>query len=228
MGKKECRIFRTYSGNDGLKPSPSKIEKVKGIKEPKNKMDIRSFTMLCSYYRKFIKNFSKIAKPMTELLKKDKEFIWGEKQQKSFEELKNKLVNYPILQHPNYEKEFLVITDASGIGLGAILVQKDEKGREYVVSYASRSLRGAEVNYPITELECLAVIWAIQHFHKYLVNRKFKVITDHNTLKALMNENKIPKGRRARWIMELQQYNFEIIHRSGKENKNADALSRLL
>ena len=85
----------------------------------------------------------------------------GGKQQKSFEELKNKLVNYPILQHPNYEKEFLVITDASGIGLGAILAQKDEKGREYVVSYASRSLRGAEVNYPIIELECLAVIWAI-------------------------------------------------------------------
>ena len=82
--------------------------------------------MLCSYYKKFIKNFSKIAKPMIKLLKKDKEFIWGKKQQKSFEELKSKLVNYPILQHPNYEKEFLVITDASGIGLGAILAQKDE------------------------------------------------------------------------------------------------------
>jgi len=84
-------------GKDGLKPSPRLIEKIKGIKEPKDRKGIKSFTMLCSYYRKFIKNFSKIAKPMTELLKKDKEFIWEKEQQKSFEELKDKLINYPIL-----------------------------------------------------------------------------------------------------------------------------------
>jgi hypothetical protein len=92
-----------------------------------------------------------------------------------------------VLQHPDYEKEFMVITDASGNGLGAVLAQKDNSGKEYVVAYASRGLRGAEVNYPITELECLAVIWAIQHFHKYLIERKFKVITDHSALKGLMN-----------------------------------------
>jgi len=226
--KRNVEYLGHIVGKDGLKPSPRLIEKVKRIREPENKTDIKSFTMLCSYYRKFIKNFSKITKAMTELLKKDKEFIWTEKQQKAFEKLKERLINYPILQHPNYEKEFLVITDASGRGLGAVLAQKDEEGREYVVSYASRGLRGAEVNYPITELECLAVIWAVQHFHKYLINRKFRVITDHSALKTLMNVNKIPKGRRARWIMELQQYDFEIVHRPGKENKNADALSRLI
>ena len=95
-----------------------------------------------------------------------------------------------------------------------------------MIAYASRSLVGAESNYPITELECLAVFWGIQYFHKFLIRRKFTVITDHAALKSLTN-GKIPKGRRARWMMELQQYDFEIVHRSGKENKNADALSRL-
>ncbi|GBC54380.2 uncharacterized protein LOC115178352 [Rhizophagus irregularis DAOM 181602=DAOM 197198] len=133
----------------------------------------------------------------------------GEEQQRAFDTLKKKLIKYPILQYPNFEKEFILITDTSGDGIGAILSQKDEKGREIVIAYASRSLQGAEKRYPITELECLAVI------------------TDHAALKGLMSA-KVPVGRRARWVMELQQYNFEIIHSPGKENKNADALSRLL
>jgi hypothetical protein len=120
----------------------------------------------------------------------------------------------------------MLITDASETGLGAILAQKDEDNKEVVIAYVSRSLVGAEKNYPITELECLAVFWGIQYFHKFLVRRKFIVITNHAALKSLI-KGKVPKGRRARWMMELQQYNFEIVHRSGKENKNADALSRL-
>ncbi|GET53866.1 retroviral-like aspartic protease 1 [Rhizophagus irregularis DAOM 181602=DAOM 197198] len=150
------------------------------------------------------------------------------KQQKALEELKEKLINYPILQHPNFEKEFILITDASGEGLGAILEQLDENNREIVISYASRSLVNAEKRYPITELECLAVFWGIKYFHKYLFGRKFKVITDHAALKGFISTSKVPKGRRGRWMMELQQYDFEIIHRPGKENKNADAMSRLI
>jgi hypothetical protein len=226
--KRNVEYLGHIVGNNGLEPSPRLIEKVKNMRVPKNKTDIKSFTMLCSYYRKFIKDFSKVTKPMTELLKKDNEFKWEERQQKAFDELKDKLINYPILQHPDYEREFIVMTDASGSGLGAVLSQKDDNGKEYVIAYASRGLRGAEVNYPITELECLAVMFAIQHFHKYLIRRKFQVITDHSALKTLMNVKKIPKGRRGRWIMELQQYKFDIIHRPGKENKNADALSRLI
>jgi hypothetical protein len=226
--KRNVEYLGHIVGNNGLEPSPRLIEKVKNMRVPKNKTDIKSFTMLCSYYRKFIKDFSKVTKPMTELLKKDNEFKWEERQQKAFDELKDKLINYPILQHPDYEREFIVMTDASGSGLGAVLSQKDDNGKEYVIAYASRGLRGAEVNYPITELECLAVMFAIQHFHKYLIGRKFQVITDHSALKTLMNVKKIPKGRRGRWIMELQQYKFDIIHRPGKENKNADALSRLI
>ena len=214
-------------GKNGIKPDPNKIGKIAQLKAPTNVKGVRSVLGLCSYYRKFIKNFSKIAKPLTNLIKKDTKFEWNDTHQKAFDELKEKLVNYPILQHPNYEKEFILMTDSSGIGLGAVLSQKNDDGKEVVIAYASRTLNTTEQKYPITEQECLAVIWAVQHFHKFLIRRKFQIITDHAALKGLMNA-KIPKGKRARWVMELQQYNFEIIHRSGKENKNADALSKLI
>ena len=114
-------------GRDGLKPDPAKIEKIKNIKEPRDIMGIRSFLGLCSYYRRFIKGFSKIAKPLNELLKKEnKDFKWTEKQQEAFDMLKEKLMNHPVLEYPNYEKEFILITDASGNGLGAVLTQLDE------------------------------------------------------------------------------------------------------
>jgi thymidylate kinase len=226
FGNRKIEFLGHEIGIEGIKPGEHKIKKVRDMERPRNVKEIRSYVMLCSYYRKFIKNFSKITKPLTELTKKNVKFEWGEKQEKAFDELKKKLISYPILRHPDMEKEFILMTDASGEGIGAVLAQKDDEKKEYVVAYASRSLRGAEGNYPITELECLAVVWGIQHFHKFLIGRRFTVYTDHSALKGLMNA-KIPKGRRARWLTELQQYDFEIKHRSGKENKNADALSRL-
>ena len=135
-------------------------------------------------------------------------------------------MEYPVLIQPDFNKKFILMTDASGEGLEAVLGQRDENGKERVIAYASRSLTGAETNYAITDLECLAVVWAVQHFYKFLIERKFEIITDHAEQKGLMNA-KIPKGRRAKWIMELQQYDCEMIHRSGKENKNADVLSRM-
>ena len=148
--------------------------------------------------------------------------------QKAFEELKEKLIQYPILSYPDYEKEFILITDASGRGLGAVLSQLNGDGKEIVIAYASRTLVQAEKNYPITDQECLAIMWAIEHFYKYLIGKKFMIITDHSALKTLKTAKIPTKGRRARWIMELQQYDFEIKHRSGKENSNANGLSRLI
>ncbi|GBC13386.2 retroviral-like aspartic protease 1 [Rhizophagus irregularis DAOM 181602=DAOM 197198] len=226
--KKNVEYLGHIVGTDGLKPDNKKIEKIKNLKLPKNIKQIREINGLCSYYRKFVKGYLKIVKPIMELTRKNVPFVWTDKQQKALEELKKKLINYPILQHLNFEKEFILITDASGEGLGAILEQLDENNREIVISYASRSLVNAEKRYPITELECLAVFWEIKYFHKYLFGRKFKVITDHAALKGFISTSKVPKGRRGRWMMELQQYDFEIIHRLGKENKNADAMSRLI
>jgi len=214
-------------GKDGLKPDPGKIEKIRDIKIPTTVREVRAVLGLFSYYRKFVEGFSKIAKPLNELLKKESEFKWGERQQKAFEELKERLIKHPILEYPNFEKEFILITDASGEGLGAVLSQLNDQGKEAVIAYGSKSLKPAEKNYVVTEQECLAIVWGIEHFHKYLVGRKFTIVTDHSALKTLQT-SKIPKkGRRARWMMELQQYDFEIKHRAGKNNGNADALSRL-
>ena len=132
----------------------------------------------------------------------------------------------PILQYPDFEKPFTLYTDASGTGLGAVLAQKDSENKERVIAYASKSLNKAELNYGITDKECLAVIWAIKHFEQYLGLLPFQVVTDHSALKYLQTA-KVPTGQRAWWIMYLQQFEFEIVHRPGKENRNADALSRI-
>ena len=224
--QKKIEFLGHEIGEEGLKPNFKKIETIEKIREPQTVTEVRSFLGLCSYYRRFVKGFSKIAGPLTELTKKNIPFEWTQKCQESFDKLKKILIENPVLSHPDFSKEFILITDASAEGLGAVLAQKNENDKEVVIAYASRRTNNNERNYPITELECLAIIWAVEHFHKFLISTKFRVITDHAALKSLMKD-KEPKGRRARWVMKLQQYNFEIFHRSGKLNTNADALSRL-
>ncbi|GET52748.1 hypothetical protein PTSG_12973 [Rhizophagus irregularis DAOM 181602=DAOM 197198] len=227
FGKTEIEFLGHVVGKNGLKPSPGKVEKIQKLTAPTNIKGVRSILGLCTYYRKFIKDFSKIVKPITSLLRKDEKFEWGIKQYEALKILKRKLTEEPVLRQPDWTRKFILITDASGIGLGAVLAQKDDKGQEYVIEYASKSLNRTEQRWPITEQECYAIVWGIQHFHKYLINRKFEVVTDHAALKGLMTA-KVPKGKRSRWVMELEQYDFEITHRPGKENKNADALSRII
>ena len=245
-----------FIGKDGIKTDPAKIEKVRNYPKPTNITQLRGFLGLAKYYRKFIKDFAKIAKPLNELTKgfkskpletrngikmkrkksekeknrEDEEFMnsWKENQEKAFEALKKKLITAPVLMYPNFEKEFILYTDASKIALGAILHQVGKDGKEHVIAYENKTLGPAEQNYHTTELECLAVVWAIEKFDYYLEGNKFKIITDHIALKWLFNKA-IPKGRIGRWIARLQPYicNMEIIHKSGKRHTNADALSRI-
>lgn len=129
-----------------------------------NLRQLRAFLGLASYYRRFIKDFSKIVWPLYDLLKKNKAYEWGKEQREAFKILKQKLVIAPILRYPNFSKPFYLHTDASGTGLGAVLAQTSEDKKEYAVAYASRSLMGAERNYHMTELECLAVVWVVEHW----------------------------------------------------------------
>src|SRR5439155_6500993 len=143
-----------------------------------------------------------------------------------FNYLKERLIEALILQYSNFNELFLLHTNASEYGLGAVLSQKDKEENEKVITYASRSMNKAELNYSITDKECLAIVWAIKHFDQYLTVQPFQVITDYSALKFLQT-CQLPTGRHARWIMFLQQYNFEIVHRLKKENKNADALLQI-
>ncbi len=168
----------------------------------------------------------------TQRKEKNHEFLakWGSEQDKAFQILKEKLITAPVLAYPNYQKEFILYTDASKIALGAILHQKGDDGLERVIAYENKTLNKAEQNYSTTELECLAVVWAIEKLDYYLEGNKFKIVTDHSALKWLLNKA-IPKGRIGRWIMKLQPYNIQnedIIHKPGKKHLNADALSRVV
>jgi hypothetical protein len=223
---REIKFLGHIVGKDGIKVDQDKIKKVREFPKPENVSELRGFVGLASYYRKFIKDFSKITKPLTKLFQKDLEYVWRKEQEESFEALKEKLTTAPVLAYPDFEKEFTLYTDASGYALGAVLSQKGEDGKERVIEYASKGLTKAEQNYSTTELECYAIVWAIEEkFHHYLINKKFKVVTDHYALKWL--QTNALKGRRARWILKLQPYDFEIIHKEGRKHKNADALSRI-
>lgn len=228
----KCRFFCPeikYLGflvtAEGLSPDPDKIAPILELIPPNNIKKLRSFIGMCSWYRRFIPQFSSICAPLTRLLRKNEKWNWSFEQQDSFDKLKELLTSPPILARPDFTKIFQVQTDASGTGLGAVLSQQHEEG-EKVVTYASRTLQQAETKYTVTEQECLGVVWAVRLFRPYLEGYHFIVITDHHSLKWLMSL-KDPNSRLARWAMELQSHDFEIKHRKGADHHVPDALSRL-
>jgi len=176
----------------GIAPDPQKIEAVQKIQPPNNVTQLRSFLGLVGYYRQFIHNFSKVAQPLNQLLCKKTSYIWTELQQEAFEELKQRLTTAPILKYPDFDRLFILATDASYHGFRATLSQLDRNRKEHPVAYASKSLTKGEVNYDATELKYATVVWAIEHFHKYLGTAKFILITDHSALKWLQSAE--PKG----------------------------------
>jgi site-specific DNA-cytosine methylase len=221
--------FVMYLGHEvrpgTLGPQIAKVAALDALPIPKNISDLRTFLGLASYYRKFIPGFSTIAQPLNSLLRKEQAWVWEEDQEKGFQELKAILKTQPVLRMPDHSKPFILYTDWSAAGLGAVLAQIDDGGFEYVIAYASRSNNRAEGNYSSYHGELLAAVWAITHFRYYLYGKKFQLITDHQPLKWIMTNSKLT-GKLARWALILQEYEFEIIHRPGESNGNADGLSR--
>jgi hypothetical protein len=162
---------------------------------------------------------------LNNLLREDVAWNWSEECQKAFDTINERLTQAPILRRPDYSRPFELHTDWSGVGLVAVLVQRDDEGREYVFAYASRSNNMTERNYSSYAGECLAAVWGVSHFRVYLYGRRFVLLTDHEPLKWLTTNEKLT-GMHARWAYILSEYDFEIRHRPGKRSGDADGLSR--
>lgn len=226
---KEKILFLGYVvTRDTIEPNPDTIDKVKNFPIPTTLKQVRSFLGLASYYRRFVPQFAKIARPLHNQLQTTKKVPWTDETTAAFNLLKQHLVTEPVLCKPDFQKEFFVITDASKDGLGAVLTQKDEEGHEHPIIYSSRSLHGSEVNYGISKLELLAVVWAVQLYRPYLLGSPFTItiISDHSALNGLL-KTKQPTGILARWIEILAEYDYQIKFRPGRVNESADYLSRL-
>ncbi|GFX54427.1 retrovirus-related Pol polyprotein from transposon 412 [Trichonephila clavipes] len=208
----------------GVRTDPEKVSAVKNWKRPENLRELRSFLGLCTYYRKFVKGFSNIARPLHKLIESKQKFQWTKDCEDSFLQLKEALTSSPILIYPQPDKPFILDTDASNESVGAVLSQEID-GQERVVAYWSKCLSKPERNYCVTRKELLAIVKAIEHFHHYLYGQKFLLRTDHASLNWLMNFRNT-EGQVARWIQRLNEYYFDIRHRKGSSHGNADALSR--
>ena len=210
---------------DGVKPNLANIAKVVDWPQPKTPKQVRQFVAFGSYYRRFVKDYASIVRPMVELTKAGKRFLWDEVCEKSFQTVKKALISADIMGYPvNDGGEFVLDVDASDLGIGAVLHQV-QGDRERVIAYASRALNRAERNYCITEKELLAVRFFIEHFRQYLLGRKFLVRTDHQALVWLF-KLKEPRGKIARWIEILSHYDFSIQYRPARKQSHCDALSR--
>jgi transposase InsO family protein len=223
--RKEVSYLGHVISENGVLPERAKTKVIDEYPPPQNVKQLRSFLGLMSYYRRFVQNFSHLAAPLHRLLKKDVAYEWTAEHEQAFQTLKGKLVAPPILKYPDFDQPFILTTDASGEGLGAVLSQ-GEITKDRPVAFASRTLNSAERNYSVTEKELLAIVWGMRYFRPYLYGKTFTVVTDHKPLTWIMNV-KDPGSRLLRWRIKLEEYSYNVVYRKGALNANADALSRV-
>jgi hypothetical protein len=209
----------------GIEVDQAKVQAIAKLPPPSNVKGVRSFLGHAGFYRRFIKDFSKVARPLTQLLNQDVPFIFDQDCLNAFIQLKEALVTAPVVQPPNWELPFELMCDASDFAVGAVLGQRKDKVLS-VVSYASRTLDDAQSNYTTTEKELLAILYAFDKFRSYLVGNQCIVYTDHAAIRYLLTK-KEAKPRLIRWILLLQEFDIEIKDKKGAENVVADHLSRI-
>ena len=213
---------------DGITPDPANLSKIKNWPVPKNMSEVRQYHGLCSYYRSHLPGFATIAEPLTELLRKGKEWHWTDVEQKSFETLKKQLLSGAVCAYPDFDRIFILKCDAAKNSVGSILSQRDDKNKECIVCCASQKLNEHESKWATFDREFFALIYGVRTFTHYLRFKKFLVYTDHRPLLSCLNINtqNDATGRRTRWALELQGYEFDLFYKKGSHNTDADALSR--
>ncbi|CAM4650486.1 unnamed protein product [Caretta caretta] len=227
VGMAEVSYLGHRVGSSRLKPEPAKVEVIRDWPAPHTKKQVQAFIGMAGYYRRFVPHFSAIATPITELCKKGKpdKVVWTKQCQVAFRALKEALVSGPVLANPDFDKAFVVFTDASDTGLGAVLMQEDEKGERHPIVYLSKKLLPREQHYAAIEKECLAMVWALKKLEPYLFGRHFTVYTDHSPL-TWLHQMKGANAKLLRWSLLLQDYDMDVVHVKGSANLIADALSR--
>ena len=227
----KCQFFKTeveflghVVGRNGVRMMTDKVKAVADWPVPTKVGDVRAFLGTAGYYRKFIKDFSKLASPLSELTKDTVKFDWGARQQESFDLLKAALQREPVLALPDEKLPFVIHTDASGFATGAVLMQDHGKGLR-PICYLSKKMLDAETRYPVHEQELLAIIHALRNWKCYLSGRKFTVMTDHRSLEYFKTQPML-SGRQSRWKDVIANYDFDIIYIKGDSNAVADGLSR--
>ena len=235
--KKSIKYLGHIVSEEGVSTDPKKVEAVLNWPVPETVYDVRAFLGFVGYYRRFIKDFSKVVLPLRKLLvglesqgkkaAKHTPVDWDEEEQKSFDTLKVLCCQAPILAYPDYKLPFILHTDSSLEGLGAVLYQI-QNGVKRVIGYTSRSLNKSEVDYPVHKLEFLAFKWAVtDKFHDYLYgSNTFEVYTDNNPLTYVLSTAKLDACSH-RWVARLANYNFNIHYRSGISNVDTDPLSKI-
>ena len=224
--KPEIKFLGHLVTPEGIRMHPGHLDSIKNYPTPTNTDQVRSFLGLLSYFRGFVPEFSRIADPLNKLLKKEQPFVWQPEQQQAMTTLKESLMKAPILSFPNFASPFYIFTDASNVGLGAVLMQPDANNKLHPISYASRSLSEVERRYSTTKREALAVLWSLKNFRYLVYGYEVTIYTDHRPLSFLFRKS-LPEGALGRWAVLTQEYDPKIIYVKGKLNNLADALSRI-
>jgi len=225
--QKETEYLGFIINNEGVKVDPIKTAAIWDWKEPTNKKGIQEFMGFCNFYRRFINGFSRTAKSLYDRTKKDVIWEWGNKEQRAFDELRQKLCSTPVLTYFKAGKPLLVETDASQYVCSGILSQQDEDGKWKPIAYRSRTMKPAECNYDVHDKELLAIVQALKEWRRYLKGsgQHFRVLTDHQNLIRFTTTKELT-GRQIRWSEVLSGFDFKIEYRPGKEGGKPDALTR--
>jgi hypothetical protein len=224
---KTLRYLGYIVGGGELQTDPDKLKSVAEFPLSFSRKQVRRFLGMTGWYRRFIPNYANLAAPLTDTLEKSPKFHVNDEAVQAFESLKNAHTTAPVLSNPDFSKPFYIQCDASTSGVGGVLYQIDEDGNEKVLYFYSQELNSAQKNYSITELECMVAIICVKNFRPFIEMQDFTIITDHASLKWILNQNEFP-GRLTRCSLKLQSYiPFKIEHRKGSKNVVPDALSRM-